>query len=288
MYAHAVGFVSAFLPTGMGIGAHVCGSDSRARRRHFRRATGALWLTAVALFGCGGRSLSSERLTKEDAGNTAVAAGSADGAVGADALAEGGGLDEAGSSNASGGGADGSVPPSEAAICVVSASNYDQSCAVDTDCKPIYSGDYCFDTCMCPLTAINVQAAGQFYADINTAMDSTYYQLGHMPGPEGAACPFCPDPGACCRGGHCIGDPFGSVCHAMADAGGDASSSSPVDTPNLNYTVLCVSDAGPTDSGAAVPGLSRWCDGPEVCAPFNGGWECCGPTMGTFTPCIAP
>jgi hypothetical protein len=286
MYPHAVGFVSAFLPPGMGVGARVCGADSRAQRRHFRRVAGVLWLTAVALFGCGGRSTSSERLTKEDAGNTAVAAGSADGAVGAAALAEGGGVDEAGSSNASGAGADGggaaTAPGPSTTACVVLASNYDQSCSADTDCAPVYSGYVCVPNCFCPQSAINVGALVQFNSDVaaleNAAAGGSNGQTG-----SGLGCGCNPVKG-CCQSGQCV---VANGCQATADAGlamVDAS----VYTPTPDYTVLCVGDAGPTDSGAAVPGLSRWCDGPEVCAPFNGGWECCGPTMGTFTPCIAP
>ena len=58
---------------------------------------------------------------------------------------------------------------------------------------------------------------------------------------------------------------MGNVDAAANDASGY--------TPN--YTVLCAADAGPQDSGSAIPGVSRWCNGPEVCIPFNGGWECC-------------
>ena len=61
----------------------------------------------------------------------------------------------------------------------------------------------------------------------------------------------------------------------------------------LDVTVLCLADAGPVDGGTPaaengdIPGVGRWCNGPEVCTPFNGGWQCCvtGPPISV---CVAP
>jgi hypothetical protein len=77
---------------------------------------------------------------------------------------------------------------------------------------------------------------------------------------------------------------------SAADAGDVDASGGTID-----YTVLCVGDAGPVDGGSpadnpAVPGVSRWCNGPEVCTAFNGGWDCCVTMGGSpgFSTCIGP
>jgi hypothetical protein len=51
--------------------------------------------------------------------------------------------------------------------CMISASNYDQSCNVDTDCWEVSSGDYCSAICRCGTSAINVEALAQFNADVS-------------------------------------------------------------------------------------------------------------------------
>jgi hypothetical protein len=51
--------------------------------------------------------------------------------------------------------------------CFISASNYDQSCTVDTDCAIVSSGNYCAThRCLCGGSAINVGALAQFNADV--------------------------------------------------------------------------------------------------------------------------
>ena len=78
-------------------------------------------------------------------------------------------------------------------------------------------------------------------------------------------------------------------CNAKqaTDAGDvDAADGAPGDS------VLCVGDAGPVDGGSpaenpAVPGVSRWCSGPQLCDYSNGGWECCV-TSGPSATCIGP
>jgi hypothetical protein len=52
-------------------------------------------------------------------------------------------------------------------MCMISASNYDQSCNVDSDCLEVSAGDYCSAaTCRCGGSAINVGAGAQFSADV--------------------------------------------------------------------------------------------------------------------------
>jgi hypothetical protein len=161
--------------------------------------------------------------------------------------------------------------------CEISASNYDQSCNVDSDCTLVASGDYCSTGCFCPLSTISVGALSQFNADVS----QTPIGSGTLPG-ETCNCPeeFVP----CCRGGTCQ---TGSACMSEPDSGLLDAGNNPLD-----YTALCVGDAGPSDAGyssgvAAVPGVSRWCNGPEVCTTFNGGWACCI-LMGEISTCVSP
>jgi hypothetical protein len=171
----------------------------------------------------------------------------------------------------------------EDAACTIVASNYDQSCGVDTDCRMISAGDYCVAGCLCGGSAISATALAQFNADVaKTPVGSGAVQ--ELP----CNCPaeFAP----CCRQGQCVA---GSDClpgsDATPDAGPDAAQTS-VSGPN-DFTVLCIADAGPLDSGstdaAAIAGHSLWCNGPEVCEPIGGVWECCV-TNGAFSMCVAP
>jgi hypothetical protein len=98
----------------------------------------------------------------------------------------------------------------------------------------------------------------------------------------------CPESiGPCCSEGKCT---TGNACFASSaiDAGEvDSSGYTP------NYAVLCVGDAGPVDGGSpaetpAIPGVSRWCNGAEVCTTFNGGWACCVLMGPSFATCVGP
>jgi hypothetical protein len=129
--------------------------------------------------------------------------------------------------------------------------------------------------CLCGGSAISATALAQFNADVaKTPLGSGAVQelKCNCPGE------FAP----CCRQGRCVA---GSDCLAAPDAAQTMVSGPP------DFTVLCIADAGFLDSGstdaAAVPGYSRWCNGPEVCQPINGAWECCV-TNGVFSMCFAP
>jgi hypothetical protein len=51
--------------------------------------------------------------------------------------------------------------------CVIEASDYVQSCAVDSDCVQVTPGDYCgADQCLCDVAAISMTALAQFRADV--------------------------------------------------------------------------------------------------------------------------
>jgi|HubBroStandDraft_1064217.scaffolds.fasta_scaffold53392_2 hypothetical protein len=106
--------------------------------------------------------------------------------------------------DADGGSSDGSSPEgsSEAGVgadaeaCLISASNYDQSCSADTDCRVVTSTDYCSVHCLCGGSAINVGALAQF----NKEISETPLGSGAL-GRTGCPCP--PSYAPCCRAGKC-------------------------------------------------------------------------------------
>jgi len=59
-----------------------------------------------------------------------------------------------------------SVEPKTTQGCGISPSSYDQSCAVDADCVPVYGGPVCGMECFCPGAAINKNAQAQYEADM--------------------------------------------------------------------------------------------------------------------------
>ena len=167
----------------------------------------------------------------------------------------------------------------DAASCMILASNYDQSCTTDMDCAGISAGNYCApNQCFCGGSTISSRALPQFNADVA----KTPVGSGEIPsGLCGCPVEFPP----CCQAGQCVS---GNACATdVVDAApNDASGYTP------DYTVLCVGDAGPADGGpsnaAAVPGVSRWCNGPEQCLSFNGGWACCVTMSPGVSFCVSP
>jgi hypothetical protein len=160
--------------------------------------------------------------------------------------------------------------------CMVVASDYDQTCSADSDCVGVISGDVCPLTSHCGvstfLEGINVSQQDVYESALETALAK--FTLME---------PLCPQtPIACCRGGLCAG--------TFECVSGDAGTTQPISDASFmpNYTVLCVEDAGAMDSGSAVPGESRWCNGPEQCLQFNGGWQCCVTNFGPVAMCVAP
>jgi hypothetical protein len=80
--------------------------------------------------------------------------------------------------------------------CVISTSSYNQSCSVDSDCRPVSAGNYCSATCLCGGSAINAAAVAQFDEDVSkTPLGSGAF------GPLTCGCPDEVPP--CCRQGVC-------------------------------------------------------------------------------------
>jgi hypothetical protein len=125
--------------------------------------------------------------------------------------------------------------------CMISASSYDQSCTIDTDCTTVTSRDYCSAGCLCGGSAINVGALAQFNGDISkTPLGSG--ALG------GTACPCVQSFGPCCRSGRCTATCFSppDALPACADAGG-----------------TCLLSAGTTCGKMGPPDACAYSD--EVC-----------------------
>lgn len=88
--------------------------------------------------------------------------------------------------------------------CDILASNYDRSCAVDSDCEPVFSGNVCSTGCACN-SAISGAALTQYNADVGrtrVAWNASDVSCG------------CDQIGPCCREGICQ---LGSECSSPGD-----------------------------------------------------------------------
>jgi hypothetical protein len=105
----------------------------------------------------------------------------------------------------------------DTASCMIAASSYDQSCAVDSDCVQVTPGDYCGDDrCLCDVAAISATALAQFDADVSktpVGLGAVRYEpcsCGNISG------------GVCCRTGactrNCVSAPSDTLA-SCADAG---------------------------------------------------------------------
>jgi hypothetical protein len=94
---------------------------------------------------------------------------------------------------------DGAVNPSgDGGACMILASNYDQSCRVDSDCILIAQGNYCTPGCLCREGVVNYGALPRFVADVSKApIAADAMSAGD------AGCPCLVPSGPCCRAGMC-------------------------------------------------------------------------------------
>jgi hypothetical protein len=99
--------------------------------------------------------------------------------------------------------------------CTISASSYDQSCNVDSDCVgmadryAVQFGNYCQSACMCGGDAINKTSVAQYVQDVTPLTASM------------AGC-FCPsvNTDACCENNRCT-----TSCPQGVDGGTDSGTS---------------------------------------------------------------
>ena len=141
-------------------------------------------------------------------------------------------------------GVTGTGTPKPASCNVVLASDYDQSCVVDTDCVGVGEVPMCPATACdgCLTQAINKSAMAQYMIALSQAFAS------ESPG-EACGCP-CEGIGALCRGGKCqaafCGPPLADTLPACANAGG-----------------ACAYKANTTCNGIGLPDACAYSD--EVC-----------------------
>jgi hypothetical protein len=82
----------------------------------------------------------------------------------------------------------------------ISAKDYDQTCATDSDCVAVADGDMCGAVCgVCPNAAVNAKVANQYSLDAN-AIACVNLNLGPRPA---IACSPCFQPMAVCVQGKC-------------------------------------------------------------------------------------
>ncbi len=112
------------------------------------------------------------------------------------------------------------VACTDADVQMIQASDYDQSCTMDSDCTAVAEGNACSPGALnCPGAAINASAYSTYKADVaktNAALCRAVSSCGGFSGP-------------CCRGGSCQ---LGAACSAVAaggDAGADAADTGSVD-----------------------------------------------------------
>ncbi len=135
----------------------------------------------------------------------------------------------------------------DASIKLIQASDYDQSCTVDSDCRYIAEGNACtpcaFDCSFA--AAINVSALAQYNSDVaNTPAVSPEF--------NGRDCVSgCPSVfGPCCVGGKCQTSPTSQCPAAAADAGDDAADTG-ADAADSSTDAGGDADAGPDAADAA-------------------------------------
>ena len=56
--------------------------------------------------------------------------------------------------------------------CGIAASDYDQTCATDADCVPVYEGTACDPQCLCANAAINAGALDTYQSDLAKTVQS--------------------------------------------------------------------------------------------------------------------
>jgi hypothetical protein len=104
----------------------------------------------------------------------------------------------------------------DAKVQLIQATDYDQSCAVDSDCVEVYVGNACSCAIGCRTTIgpINKAAQSRYTADVANAPHVVCSCPPTLPALVGAA------PVACCVGGQC--QTAAGQCSGPTDAGVDA------------------------------------------------------------------
>lgn len=175
-----------------------------------------------------------------------------------------------------------------ASVKLIQASDYDQSCTVDTDCQPIAEGNACAPCAFsCQLgAAINVGALAQYNSDVaNTPAVAREF--------DGQSCVVaCPGAFPCCVGGTCQIDgcparvstatcTLGAACSSTdLCPGGIAGCESNCQCLNGTWSAPCPTGLPPTGSACAPVGTecgystSTNACGADNCYCESGAWNC--------------
>jgi len=148
----------------------------------------------LAISGCGGSSSSGHKSPDSDSGSSEE-----DLAHAFDGLS-----DSSESSSLEGGALSDAQTPTDAPdaqMCVVFASNYDQTCTVDQDCVAVATGDVCGGP-ICTFAAINIRSQDAYESALEAAWA--------LNPPMAFACQPAPP---CCQAGYCttpcgLGSPY--------------------------------------------------------------------------------
>jgi hypothetical protein len=139
----------------------------------------------------------------------------------------------------------------DASAQIIQASNYDQSCATDTDCIGVAEGNFCYPGATnCPTATISKSANAQYQADVAKTRAASCYAPGSCGG----------DFGPCCVGGMCrVGSQCGNlVGDASADTGADAATDAAGECASNGIAFdLSVDATGPVYFGGPQP---QWLD----------------------------
>jgi hypothetical protein len=135
--------------------------------------------------------------------------------------------------------------------CNIEASNYDQSCTVDSDCVALAGrfavqfGDFCHSGCMCGGDTINKSSVAQYIHDVSMTP-----LVAHL---ESCFCPLGLEP--CCVNNRCSTT---SCPEQPGDAGETpAADAGPPSEPPGSF--MCDRNIGPFDAGTDARGPWRWC-----------------------------
>jgi len=115
-----------------------------------------------------------------------------------------------------------SVSTTACKSCSIAASDYDQSCTVDTDCVGIATGDLCDGQCTdCVTAAINVRDQAKYQSDFSSKVSKE------------VNCP-CPSGDVACNAGTCGPATIFPVppADAAAMVAGDAAADTGADAPD--------------------------------------------------------
>jgi hypothetical protein len=171
---------------------------------------------------------------------------------------------------------------SDANAQLIQASNYDQSCAADTDCVAVAEGNFCYPGAgNCPNAAISKSANAQYQAD------TAKTRAASCPAPGGCV----DESGPCCVGGKCqVGGQcasalltcaLGAACsETQVCPGGIAGCSSNCQCLNGAWQAPCPAYLPQTGDECAAPGaycgysdVANGC-GADNCYCQGGAWAC--------------